>query len=176
MAKKIAGAAAANEMLEAENLDKVKEILFGAEKRDTDKKLSLMENMLRQEVSNVQEEMNRRFDSLESYVKKEFASLTDQLLSEQKQREKEEDGLSQRLSKLDEQSSKARRELRDDLLQQSKTLRAEIRDKFEELSRALQKATNNLSDDKTSRSDLAALLMDMAVRLSKDADAAGAKK
>ena len=155
---------------EVQNLDKVKEILFGAEKRDTETRLDQIEKKLRKEVSDMNTQINRRLDSLEAFAKKEFQSVSDQMKAEENDRGAGDDDLSKRLGKLDELSKGGRRELRDEILQQSKTLRAELGDASKDLTKALSANAAELRDDKTSRSDLASLLVDMALRLSKDVE------
>ena len=155
-----------------ESIDKVREILFGSQVRDFEKRMSDFENRLEQQISVLSSDTRKRFDSLESYIKKEMASLIDQLETERDQRNKSLKALSKRLDETDknlaafgEKSTKARRELRQQILEQSKTLRDEGRKQHDELSTALDKASKQLRTDKTSRSDLAALLVDMAMRL-----------
>jgi len=155
-----------------ESIDKVREILFGSQVRDFEKRMSDFENRLQQQVSVLSSDTRKRFDSLESYIKKEMASLIEQLETERDQRNKSLKALSKRLDETDknlaaseEKSTKAQRELRQQILEQSKTLRDEGRKQHGELSTALDKASKQLRTDKTNRSDLAALLVDMAMRL-----------
>ncbi len=155
-----------------ESIDKVREILFGSQVRDFEKRFSVLEDRLRKEVSALTAEISKRFDSLESYVKKEVASLGEQFKSEQNVRTKSVKELSRRvdntdkdLAELDEKSTTVQRDLRQQILEQSKTLRDEGRKQHKELSTVLDKATEQLRTDKANRSDLAALLVDMAMSL-----------
>jgi len=155
-----------------ESIEKVREILFGSQVRDFEKRFSVLEDRLRKEVSALTAEISKRFDSLENYVKKEVASLGEQLKTEQNIRTKSVKELSRRLdstdkdlAELDDKSTAAQRDLRQQILEQSKTLRDEGRKQHKELSTALDKATGQLRIDKTNRSDLAALLVDMAMSL-----------
>jgi len=60
--------------LEGESIDKVRDILFGAQVRDFERRFSALERHLRNEVSDLSSAMSKRFDSLESYIEEEFAS------------------------------------------------------------------------------------------------------
>lgn len=60
--------------LEGESIDKVRDILFGAQVRDFERRFSALEKHLRNEVSDLSSAMSKRFDSLESYLEEEFES------------------------------------------------------------------------------------------------------
>jgi len=162
-----------------ESIEKVRDILFGAQVRDFEKRFSNLETHLRKEVGALSSEMSKRFDSLEKYVKKELASLGEQFRAEQNLRAKSVKELSRRLDNtdkdladLEDKSTTAQRDLRQQILEQSKTLRSESRKQHKELSTALDKATEQLRVDKTNRSDLASLLVDMAMSLNQGTGAA----
>ncbi len=155
-----------------ESIEKVREILFGSQVRHIEKRFSVLEDRLRKEVGALTAEISKRFDSLETFVKKEVASLGEQFKMEQNLRAKSVKELSRRLDNtdkdladLEDKSTAAQRELRQQILEQSKTLRDEARKGHKDLSTALDKATGQLRVDKTNRSDLAALLVDMAMSL-----------
>ena len=73
--------------------------------------------------------------------------------------------LDRRISALDEQSTKADRELREQLSEQGRRMSEDLRNKSEEIWAALSKAVQELRSDKTDRSALAALLTEVAMRL-----------
>jgi hypothetical protein len=155
-----------------ESIEKVREILFGSQVRHIEKRFAVLEDRLRKEVGALTAEISKRFDSLETFVKKEVASLGEQFKMEQNVRGKSVKELSRRLdnadkdlAELEDKSTAAQRELRQQILEQSKTLRDEARKGHKDLSTALDKATGQLRIDKTNRSDLAALLVDMAMSL-----------
>ncbi len=64
---------------EAGNVDKIREILFGGNMRDYDKRFSRLEERLAKESSDLRSETKRLFDSLETFVKKEFEALSNRL-------------------------------------------------------------------------------------------------
>lgn len=127
----------------------------------------------------LRDETKKRLDDLDGYVKREVDSLVDRIRAEQNDRASADKDLGQqlretsstieaRISALDEQTAKADRELRQALLDQSKTLGEEIRMKAEELSAALDRESEHLTNDKASRSALASLFMELSMRLNNE--------
>jgi len=168
------------------NIDKIRDILFGVQMRDYEKRFARLEERLIKESADLRDETRKRFDALEMYIKQEFESLTDRVTAEQNARGEAVEALSQgikdttrsfekRTAQMDEQSSKSQRELRQQILDQSKSLNDEIRQKYEELTAALQREAAELRTDKTDRSALAALFTEVAMRLNNDFKIPGAE-
>lgn len=160
----------------AGNLGKVRDILFGAQMRDYDKRFTRLEERIASEIQSLKDDVKNQFTSLESYVNKEVESLIDRLKDEQAERgsalkevNKEVADLTRnfekRTTKLDEQLTKMERETRQQLLDQSKTLRDETQQKFDELRRILDSESSDLRDSKTDRAMLADLMTEVAMRL-----------
>lgn len=165
------------------NLDKIRDILFGQQMRDSDKRFAAMEDRLRKETANLREEMARRLDSLETYMKKEMGALHDRLKGEQRDRTDADKDLAKdlqvaskaidkRLEQLDDQFTKGDRGLREQLLDQTKSLESEIRAKYADAGAALDRAVGELRHEKADRTALSGLLADMAMRLSGEYDEA----
>lgn len=163
----------------AENLDKVRDILFGAQMRDADRRFLRLEERLGKDLTDVREETRKRLESLEAFAKKEVQSLVERQKSEQGQRteavkelmqELRELGktLSKRADDLEEQHTAGRREIHEELLEQSKGLRDDIVRSQLDLSTALQSAMDELRSEKADRSSLAELFSEMALRLNSD--------
>jgi DNA anti-recombination protein RmuC len=161
------------------SLDQIRDILFGAVVRDTDKKLARLEERLLKEQEELKEDAHRRCESLEVFVKQEMESLAERLQAEHNARDQALRALTQELkelvsgferrtTQLDEQTAKAQRELRQQILDQSKTLRDEYRGQYRQLSDAVSRALQELRVEKTDRDALAALFAELAVRLRHD--------
>lgn len=159
-----------------ENLEKVRDILFGAQMRDHDKRFVRLEERIAREAESLRDETRKRLDSLEGYIKKEVQTLMERGKSEQNQRTEADKELAQEiktntkalekhLGELDERAAEAERGLRQELLDQSKTLRDEIHQAIQQLSAAVQRGVEELRHDKTDRSALADLFTEMAMRL-----------
>src|SRR6476661_3424740 len=65
------------------NVDKIRDILFGREMRDYDKKFSRFEDRLLKETADLREDVKRRFASIEAYIKNELTALSDRQKADQ---------------------------------------------------------------------------------------------
>jgi methyl-accepting chemotaxis protein len=163
----------------AGNVDKIREILFGGQMREYERKFARLEDRLLKESTESREDLKRRFEALEAYIGKEVDSLSDRLKSEQGERAEMVKELTQevkslakafekRATQLEEQSAKAQRESRQQLFEQSKDLSEEIRQKAEDLAALVAREVQDLRAEKTDRTALAALLTEMAMRLNNE--------
>lgn len=159
-----------------ESLDKVRDILFGSQAREYEKRFARLEERLLNEASDLREDLKRRFDTLEAYIKKEIESLTGRLQAETDQRAESAKQVSAELKdtalaferktgQLGEHQTRSERELRDQILDQSKSISDEIRQKHEALTALLERSTSELRNEKTDRAALASLFMEVAMRL-----------
>ncbi len=160
-----------------ENVDKIRDILFGNQMRDYERKFTRLEERIMKEVTRLREESSKRLNDLEGYVNKEIGSLGARLKNEQNDRAEGEKRLADELSKaiklmekklteMDNQFDDVTRELRQQILDQSKTLSEEIGRKYDETSNALDRTAGELREDKVDRSALSGLLTELALRLS----------
>ncbi|MBD6616550.1 hypothetical protein FNW02_12075 [Komarekiella sp. 'clone 1'] len=161
------------------SLDKVRDILVGNQMREVEKKFTRLEERLVKESANVRDEAKKRLDALETYIKKEIESLTEQLRIEQLERDAivkilaEEQksvasSLEKKVTQFNEQTTNSQRDLREQILNQSKNLQDEIRQKYEEILVLLEREAKELRRDQTDRSHLAALFSELAIRLNYD--------
>jgi hypothetical protein len=166
---------------EPENIDKIRDILFGSKERQYEQKFSSLETAIQKEISELRSETKKSLASLETFVKKEFASLADQLRTEQEERhEAIEDAAAQldnarkalerKLGQLSDKTMASQRDLQEQLLQQSKNLLEEIHDKHDSLGADLEAAVRELRNEKTDRIELANMLMEVALRLKEEFD------
>jgi uncharacterized protein YhaN len=121
--------------------------------------------------------MKKRLDSIQAYAQKEIEDLGDRIKAEQAERtealreiarelKETASSLEKKLGQLDDQSMKGQRELRQQILDQSKSLSEEIRQRHEALAAAMEREIEELREQKTDRSALAALFTEMALRVS----------
>lgn len=164
---------------ESNSLDKVRDILFGNQIREVDKRFARLEERLIAELVNVRDETRKRLDALENYIRQEVDSLTERLKKEQVERDavvrslSEENkninsSLENKIAQFDEQTTSRQRELREHILNQSKNLQDDLQQKYEEILALLKRETQELQKDKTDRSKLAALFTELAIRLNAD--------
>ncbi len=161
------------------NLDKIREILFGTQLRNYEKRLARVEERLVKESTELKDEIRRRFDSLESYIKREVESLSDSLKLEQRERGEVVQDLSRELKdntkilekkfvQLDDQAIKIQRDLSQQILDKSKFLADDIQRKYEELLATLEQEVQELRSDKTDRATLASFFTEAAMRLNNE--------
>jgi hypothetical protein len=160
----------------AASLDKVRDILFGVQMREIDRRFARLEERLLKETNDLKDDVKRRLEALENYARQESEALADQIRSEQTARTEADRTLSREVSEtgkaserrsatLDEQLSKSQRETRQQMLEQYQRLSDEIRTKVDDVLAALAREAQELRTDKTDRAMLASLLTEMALRL-----------
>jgi hypothetical protein len=166
-------------LTETSNIDKIREILFGVQMRDYEKRFARLEERLLKESSDLRDDTRKRFDALEAFVRSEFEALSERLLAEQRNRDEAVQNVSRelqdtgknlerKLSQFDEQTARAQAALRQQILDQSKSLSDEIRQKADELSALLDRQVAELGNAKTDRAALSALFSEVALRLNNE--------
>ena len=170
----------------AENIDKIRDILFGSQARDIDKRFARIEELVRRELRSMEVSTTQRLDSLEDYFKGEIESLVKQLKTENKERATSVDDLKGKLKDtqqllekktvaLDQQMTKGQGDLRQQLLERSKKLNDDMQKKYKEITKLLETSIQELRTDKTDRLALADLLMGMALQLKEEFKIPGRK-
>jgi DNA repair exonuclease SbcCD ATPase subunit len=158
------------------NLDKVRDLLFGGQMRDYERKFARLEDRLVKETADLRDELKKRFAALEAYMKAEIESLTDRLRTEQDARLGSAKDLAralsdtaqqfeQKTSQLDDLIARTQRDLRQQLHAVHQELGDDIRQRVEDVLSRLTQEAGDLRSDKADRNTLAALLTDMAMRL-----------
>ncbi|MFN6465263.1 MAG: hypothetical protein RMZ41_026060 [Nostoc sp. DedVER02] len=165
-----------NNMSEGRNLEKVREILFGNQVRDTERRFTRLEEHLIKELGNVRDETRKRLDALETYIKQEVDSLTQRLKNEQLERDSQVKAvaeeskntsisLEKKITQFEGENTNNQRELREQILNQSKNLQDDIQQKSQEILALLEREAQELRKGKTDRSHLAAIFTELAIRL-----------
>jgi DNA repair exonuclease SbcCD ATPase subunit len=168
--------AANGELREGANVDKIRDILFGSNMREYEKRFARLEERLTKSSDALREDLKKRFDSLESYVREELESLSQRLKTEKSERaeslkeltrESRDNSktLEKKLSQLEEQLDSAQGDLRSKILEQSKSLSTQIQKSKDEVETALEHEAETLRADKTDRAMLADLFTELSMRL-----------
>ena len=172
-------AAATAEDLGAGNIDKVRDILFGGQMRDYERRFARLEERLLQETTEMKDDVRKRLAALEQFVRQEVESLADRIKAEHEERADADKDLAReardaakafekKAGQLDDQIARAQRESRQQLLELHQRMTDELRQRSDEvLARLMQEATE-LRNDKTDRATLASLLTEMAMRLTNE--------
>lgn len=161
----------------ADNVDRIREILFGGQMRDYERKFARLEERFIKESTDLRADVKRSLEALEVYVGKEVDSLAERLHAEQAERAtavKElgsdlkvlTQSLEKRAAQLDEQIAKGQRELRQRIFEESKSTSEEIRRSAEDLTAVVTRESQELREDKADRAALSSLFTELALRLS----------
>lgn len=164
---------------EGANVDKIRDILFGSQMREYEKRFSRLEERLTKTLDSIRDDAKKRFDSLETFTQQEIESLAQRLKNEKSERT---DGLKEltselrtvakslekKLSQVEEQMAGGHGDLRARILEQSKSLSREIEEIHKEMSATLDTEVQNLRSEKTDRAALADLFNECALRLNNE--------
>ncbi|MEO8484334.1 MAG: hypothetical protein ABI634_19155 [Acidobacteriota bacterium] len=177
----------ANNDVAGGNIDKVRDILFGGQMRDYERRFARLEERLMQETSELRDEVRRRLSALEQFVKQESESLDDRIRVEHDARADATRDLAEdarntakafekKTGQLEDTVSRVQRELRQQILDLQQNLSDDMRQKIEDVVGRLNRAAADLRNDKADRTTLAALLTEMAMRLTNDLSIPGLEK
>jgi hypothetical protein len=158
------------------NLEKVRDILFGNQMREVDRRFARLEERIIKETRDLKDDIKRRLDALEAHTAKETETLAGQIRQEHGDRVDANARLARELADtagsferraatLDEQLARGQREIRQHILEQQQRLREDLRERIDEVLAAMARETHELRNDKTDRMALASLLKEMAMRL-----------
>ena len=117
------------ELREGANVDKIRDILFGNNMREYEKRFARLEERLTKSSEALREDLKKRFDSLELYVREELEALGTRLKTEKSERSEalkeltresrdNAKALEKKLSQVEEQLDSAHTELRTKILEQ----------------------------------------------------------
>ena len=162
-----------------DNVDKIRDILFGNQIKDFEYKFRQLQEQINKELNDLKDDSIMRFDSLENFVKSEFESLNLRLEGEQRMRISDIDEsaekfetrikkVSHALSEQERQSNDKARELRQLLLDQSKELFDKMNQKQLDDREMLISFRNELDAGKVDRSALSSLFTNLALQVSTD--------
>jgi DNA mismatch repair ATPase MutS len=176
--------AANGELREGANVDKIRDILFGSNMREYEKRFARLEERLTKSSDALRDDLKKRFDTLESYVREEMDSNNQRLKAEKAERNEglkeltretrdNTKTLEKKLSQLEEQLTSAQGDLRARILDQSKSLSNQIQKVKDEIEAALEREAETLRNDKTDRAQLADLFAELSLRLKDELELPG---
>jgi chromosome segregation ATPase len=163
----------------AAGVEKIRELLFGNQMHDYDRRFSTLEDRFQQNLRDVESETTRSLTSLESTIKKQLESSLNQLREEKDLRadaDKELDrslrentqALDKRLGQLSDQLAKLEREFTERLGHDTQSLRDEIKRRNDDTRSTIERMFAELSSVKTDRNLLAGLFVEIAKCLNQD--------
>ncbi|HAO20771.1 MAG TPA: hypothetical protein DCQ37_10075 [Desulfobacteraceae bacterium] len=163
----------------AGNIDKIRDLIFGNQMQDYEKRFGRLEERMFKEMTDSKSESKKNFDSLEKYLNKEIEMLKDRISQEQNTRTEAFKELSRQLKdttrsfekKIDsmgDQFNESSNDLRQQISDLSLSLRNDVRQKYEEILYAIEQTADELRTNKVDRSALSGLLSEMAMRIAND--------
>ncbi|MEO8634133.1 MAG: hypothetical protein ABI587_02540 [Gemmatimonadales bacterium] len=163
----------------AGNIDQIRDIIFGAQMRDYDRRFVQLEERLLKDSAELREELGRRHAALEAAVRRDLEALGERLAAEQRGRTSQIEDVTGNLDQLGrhvdrrfgeagEESSRAQRELRGDLVRQAAEFDEQLHRRANELGTALKREADELHARKADRAVLGALFADLAARLAEE--------
>jgi len=172
---------------EVVGVDKIRDLLFGNQMQDYDRRFAKLEERFLQRFKDVEFETARNLSAFESSGKKQVDSLASQLREEKEQRsdaDKEIDrvlreqnqALDKRLRTTSDQLSQLERDFADLVSRETQALREEIKRKHEDIQRMIERMFSELSSVKTDRNLLAGLFVEVAKCLNQELGPKGAGK
>ena len=161
---------------ESQNVERIRDILFGPQMRDYDGRFQRLEERLTHEANNLRWDIQKRLEAIEAFMRGETASLGNRLTAEQNERAQTLEKISrdlgdaakhlnERLTNLDGQMAKEIRDLRQQMLDHSKALSTEIKDKHDALKAGLDNEAAQIRGSMTAKDQLAEMLSELSLRL-----------
>jgi DNA-directed RNA polymerase subunit F len=158
------------------NIDQLREIIFGGQLREYERRFARMEAGVAKELADVREEVRARCTALEKHLRDELESVMIELRTVQQSRAAEERRLSQsildaakgaedRIAALADLVTRENRDLRAQLREQTKAITDDVQRRHADLLALSERSAAELRDGKAGRTDLSALLMEVALRL-----------
>jgi hypothetical protein len=171
---------------DAPGVDKIRELLFGNQMQDYDKRFAVLEDRFQQKLRDLESESSRSLGSMESSIKKQLESIAGQVRQEQDLRadgDKELgrglreliQGIEKRLGQVSDRLATVEREFTERLGHESQTLRDEIKRRNEDARTTIERMFSELSNVKTDRNLLAGLFVEIARCLNQDMTQKGGK-
>jgi chromosome segregation ATPase len=164
---------------EPENLDKVRDILFGGHVRAVEGRLARFEDRVAREQTDLRADLEKALATLEAFAKKELEALNERLRTERVKRTEDLKALAtdirdslktldKRLAQLDEATGNADADIRSQLLEQQRETAANLKQLGDTLTDELRSAEQTLRAEKADVASLLAIFSDVAVRLSEE--------
>jgi hypothetical protein len=178
MAKKTSNQQKAAETDIDDNVDKIREILFGTAMRDYETRIVKLEKQLSARIEKASADFDKQLERLNAQTKREIDKVSERLKDERKARlddgksgardlKKLTQNVESRFGEVEERLDIEAEELRNGLHERGEQLTALISETRDNLEAALDSETRELTDSKVGRDDLAELLTGLAAQIKK---------
>lgn len=161
------------------NIDQIRDIIFGAQMRDYDRRFAQLEERLLKDSADLREELRQRYASLEEFIRREMDALNERVSAEQRGRvsqlqevagnlEQSSRTADRRFQETGEELARTQRDLRGELARHAANFAEELNRRGAELGGALKREADELHNRKADRATLGALFAEIAARLTDD--------
>lgn len=162
-----------------DNVDQIRDILFGGQMREYEQRFSRLDERLQQAAEQLRIDVDKRIDQIEAYVRKECDKLSDKISKHNKDHQNSIKDLESSLGLASTQINESLNdvtgrfdselaEVRDDLHQASKSSLKQIQDLADNQSNQLMREARELRESRLSREEMASLLGELALRINQD--------
>lgn len=160
-------------------MDKVRDLLFGGQMRDYDKRFKRLEEHYNQENMHFRDDIAQRIKLIEERLENEVDSLSEKAKIDRQERmsahtdlEHEikvlKNEMNTRFTQLDDQFSKDIKNLRQQMHTKIQDLTMQMRQQNDSLAGLVNQEVAKLQDEKVNRSDLASFFNEFAMRLARN--------
>ncbi len=160
----------------AENVEKIREILFGSNIREYERRFSQIESRVSRDLNELKEEMRRRLAALETSVSHDAETLNARIEKERQERGDSNQKLTREVADLannlekkareiEDRSVRVEREIREQIQAARNSAGDELRAQITELGASIDRRAAELREQKVDRAALASLLNELAMRL-----------
>lgn len=164
-----------------QNVDKIREILFGTHIRDYEQRFAELEKRLVAENEKLGDFIEKRLTGIATATQRELSGLAEKITEQQNRLGEARDESRDQLASLSHQIGERINDLDDVLGKETRTLRNEISEQHNEmlelvqrtragLEQALEQRGERLQHEMVDREDLAVLLSELAGRLRRNPD------
>jgi vacuolar-type H+-ATPase subunit I/STV1 len=161
------------------NIDQIRDIIFGAQMRDYDRRFAQLEERLLKDSADLRDELRQRYSSLEEFIRRELEALSERIGGEHRGRTAQVQELAgsleqlsrtaeRRFSEASEETARAARELRGEVARHAASLAEELQRRAYEANAALKREADELHARKADGATLGALFADLAQRLAEE--------
>ncbi|MCB1627140.1 MAG: hypothetical protein KDI37_12055 [Xanthomonadales bacterium] len=166
------------------NVEQIREILFGGQMRDYDRRFQDLEERLQRDLERFRQDQSKRLEALEQLIRDESESAAQvhkRLDAEQRkqatiqgeQLKSTESALRGELAELAGQLEDTARQLRERLLKLGQEQADGLQQQADDFGRHLASTANELREAKVAREELAGFFSELALRLKRDFELPG---
>ena len=164
---------------ELDNVDKIRDILFGNQMRELDRKFAQLEDRIASDFSAIRKESTNQVDSLQSFVESEIEILTSKLTNEEKTRAAQLDDvddeikksvrqINEKIAELIKSLDKQSRDTNQKILKQSQDFSGELSSQMDQTRKRMDGYNQELTLGKVDKTILAEMLSSLALQLNQE--------